>query len=115
LFSFPANLQSGALPVGKLALGPAGTLVGVTEYGGTGAKCLVSLGCGVVYQLSPPATAGSPWTQTVLHNFGSTKQDGTQPLAGVLYRGGNLFGTTWLGGVTQQGIAYVLIPNGSSY
>jgi uncharacterized repeat protein (TIGR03803 family) len=115
IYSFPANRLSGVLPVGKLALDPAGNLYGVTQSGGSGAKCLNSQGCGVVYKLSPPATSGAPWTQTVLHNFGSTKQDGVNPLAGVLYRGGNLFGTTWLGGVTRQGMVYVLVPSGTAY
>lgn len=115
IFSFPANRTSGVLPVGKLAFDPAGNLYGATPSGGIGAKCLNSQGCGVVYKLSPPATAGSPWTQSVLHNFGSTKQDGTGPLAGVLYRGGNLFGTTWQGGANGQGIVYVLVPNGISF
>jgi hypothetical protein len=103
------------LPVGKLAFDPAGNIYGVTQSGGSGAKCLNSQGCGVVYRLSPPATVGSSWTQAVLHNFASTKQDGAGPLAGVLYRGGNLFGTTWQGGVTRQGIVYVLVPSGAPY
>ncbi len=115
LYSFQPTRFTGALPVGKLTLGPAGIIFGVTEYGGSGAKCEISLGCGVVYQLTPPATTGSPWAVTVLHSFGSTKQDGINPQAGVLYRGGNLFGTTWHGGVNTDGIAYVLVPNSSGY
>src|SRR2546423_1763872 len=83
MVAVPADRLAGVHPVGQLAQGPAGDLFGGTEFGGNGAKWLVPRGCGVVSQLPPPAMAGSPWTQSVLLNFGSPRQDGVNPLAGV--------------------------------
>jgi hypothetical protein len=53
-----------------------------------------------VFKLMPPAMADGSWTETVLHSFGDTGcDDGSQPLAGVIFdKSGALYGTTVAGG-----------------
>src|SRR5258708_12482066 len=73
-------------------------------------------GCGTVYKMVPPATAGGAWTHTILHNFGVGAIDGTLPtVSGVLYRGGALYGATQAGGVNGEGTVFVLVPPSSGY
>ncbi len=116
LYSFPSSGNFGTRPPGKLALDPTGNLYGTTWYGGTGTNCGANPGCGTVYRLAPPATAGGAWTHTVLHNFGVSAVDGIWPaVAGVLYRGGALYGTTQGGGVNGEGTVFVLVPSGGVY
>lgn len=99
LYEFKGGTD-GAYPNG-LSLMPDGTLVGSTSRGGIG-KCYLpgddfSSGCGVVFQLKPPAKAGSPWTEILLHSFmGGT--DGAVPNGSPLLRNGVLWGVTVQGG-----------------
>ena len=59
--------------------------------------------------------AAQAQTFTVLHAF-SGGADGGAPLGGVaLDQGGNLYGTTWLGGTGGQGAAYELKRSPSGY
>ena len=52
---------------------------------------------GTIYELSPPATAGGSWTETILHNF-TNGSDGATPLGTMTFdKNGNLFGTTTYG------------------
>ena len=68
----------------------------------------------MVYELSPPATSGGAWTQTILWNFGSYTNDGRNPWtwgAGLAVDGaGNLYGTTQAGGMYAEGTAWELSP-----
>ena len=56
---------------------------------------------GNVFELSPPAVRGGSWTYSTLYSFkGGAMHDGNVPLGGlVMGRSGNLYGTTWLGGL----------------
>jgi uncharacterized repeat protein (TIGR03803 family) len=54
-------LQKLACIAAMRASGQTGNLYGTTPNGGNG--------CGIVYELSPPTTAGEAWTDTVLHKF----------------------------------------------
>jgi uncharacterized repeat protein (TIGR03803 family) len=88
---------------GGLALDPAGNLYGTT-YGG-GRYC-AGVGCGTVYQLSPPAISGDPWTRTVLYYFKGVlgqkgNGDGAAPFSVVFDKNGNLDGVTYYGGHCQ--------------
>lgn len=58
-------------------------------------------GYGSVFELSPPTVRGGTWTYSTLYSFkGGSMHDGTVPLGGlVMGRSGNLYGTTWLGGL----------------
>jgi len=78
-------------PNGGLVLDKAGNLYGTTPTGGT---C-----CGTVFELSPPSQPGGAWTETVIHEFSATGEDGQEPMAGlVIDNAGNLYGTTIEGG-----------------
>jgi len=93
LFSFGGS-QGGGPRGGLVFLG--GSLFGTTDNGG--GEC-GGYGCGVAYELSPPATPGGTWTQTVLHAFTGAPGDGSIPLAGLAAGpGGVLYGTTAYGG-----------------
>ena len=91
--------NDGSVPSGGVILDGAGNLYGVTAYGGTGdCNIGVSAGCGTVYELSPPAKKGDPWTETILHSFTSGK-DGYFPWGTLTFDAkGNLYGATQFGG-----------------
>ncbi len=82
--------SDGAWP-GKLISDADGNLFGVTNYGG-GGNCSFSgeLGCGTVFRLAPPSTAGGAWAETVLHRFAGGN-DGAFPAAIVSDSAGNLY------------------------
>jgi hypothetical protein len=85
-------------PSGDLVFDAAGNLYGTTLNGGS-AKC--GFGCGVVYKLA--RTPRGTWTVSILHAF--TGEDGANPNAGlILDAGGNLYGTTSLGGSACAGL-----------
>jgi hypothetical protein len=90
----------GAAPGGGVIMDEAGNLYGITAYGGTGSCLLFGIagGCGTVYELSPPAKSGEPWTETLLYSFqgGSDGYFATGPL--TFDKNGNLYGATVLGG-----------------
>lgn len=65
----------------------------------------------LIFLVLPPAQAQ---TLTVLHTFSGP--DGLSPYSGVtMDRGGNLYGTTYSGGASQNGTVYQLKRHGSSY
>jgi uncharacterized repeat protein (TIGR03803 family) len=65
------------------------------------------VGCGTVYKLTPPSTAGGIWTHTVLHAFGGN--DGKFPEATLTMGAGALYGTTLYGGSTGYGTVFKMI------
>jgi uncharacterized repeat protein (TIGR03803 family) len=62
-FSFGCQGAEGCRPYGSVVIGTGGVLYGTTEEGGANHTG------GVVYSLSPPASTGAAWTETVLYNF----------------------------------------------
>jgi uncharacterized repeat protein (TIGR03803 family) len=103
LYSFQAG-DDGATPKGGLIADRSGNLYGTTYSGGY----LDYLG--TVFQLVPPAGPGSPWTENVLYDFPSYFA-GQNPWAGLTSdAAGNLYGTTWLGGLGADGVAFELSP-----
>jgi len=95
LYVFKGNAgKDGASPYGGLVIDAAGNLYGTTGYGGTG-NCVVLgtlMGCGTVFELSPPKQKGDAWTETVLYSFPTAKQ-GYVPTGDLVFDStGNLYG-----------------------
>ena len=100
------NTTDGAFPEAGLVLSSTGVLYGTTYQGGTS-------GWGTVFQMTPPATPGNPWTETVLYSF-TGGNDGANPLGGLVIGKNNvLFGTTSQGGASGYGTAFALTPPAS--
>jgi uncharacterized repeat protein (TIGR03803 family) len=92
--------NDGATPEGGLVIDQAGNLYGTTGYGGSGPCTLLggAVGCGTVYELSPPAKQGDPWTETVLYSFQGSK-DGFVGFGDLVFdTAGNVYGATLFGG-----------------
>jgi uncharacterized repeat protein (TIGR03803 family) len=100
LYSF-TGLSDGGKPYAGLAL-KANLLYGTTLDGGVSSQ-------GAVFKLTPPATAGEAWTETVLYSF-TGQSDGGKPYAGVIFNSaGSLFSTTGSGG-SGYGTVFELTP-----
>ena len=75
-------------------------LYGTTLYGGArdnGTAFMLNLATGA---------------EQVIHSFGAGS-DGANPNAGLIYRDGNLFGTTIYGGATDNGTVFEIAPAGA--
>ena len=110
LYTFPGG-SGGSLPGRSLAVGAGSTLFGVTIQGGYVGGCGY-YGCGTVFSLTPPAQAGAPWTERILHGFEAWIGDGATPIAGVVIgAGGVLYGTTSAGPYDHgSGTVFSLTP-----
>jgi uncharacterized repeat protein (TIGR03803 family) len=107
LYSFTAVGDDGYNPAAGVALDAAGNLYGTTPYGGV-PDCTAgngsSVGCGVVFKLSPAHA------ETVF-----SLANGDHPVAGVvLDAAGNLYGTTEFRGPTADslGTVFKMTPSG---
>jgi hypothetical protein len=120
LYNFTGGADGGN-PLSTPIFDSAGNLYGTAEFGGdfTGPNC--SIGCGVVYKLTP--TSSGEWQETVLYAFTGGK-DGGYPTSGnlVFDKAGNLFGSNVADGVlsTQAcsntggcGVIFRLSPSAS--
>jgi uncharacterized repeat protein (TIGR03803 family) len=109
LFNFNAGgtEATGNFPHSTLIEDAQGNLYGTTTNGGASEV-------GVVFELSPPATAGGAWTEKILWNFGNSTYDGRNPWtwgSGLAVDGnGDLYGTTQAGGMYAEGTAWELSP-----
>ena len=66
---------------------------------------------GTVFELSPSGSGG--WVETLLYSFNDNGSDGTYPYAGLVFdSAGNLYGTTYSGGVYNYGSVFELSPHG---
>ena len=94
LYNFGNGPQDGQSPRSGLIFDGAGNLYGVAKSGGIHAL-------GTAYELSPNGSGG--WTETTLHSFGNGT-DGATPLGGLVFdASGNLYGTTFAGGIHPCG------------
>jgi len=94
-----ANGRDGNSPKATLTLDAEGNLYGTTEWGGMS-------GAGAVYKLD---TSGQ---ETIFNCFEGGRQ-GNDPLGGLLRdAAGNLYGTTFYGGLTNQGLVYKIYAAG---
>src|SRR5208282_564332 len=86
LFNFSGGADGGR-PQAAVITGKGGTLFGTAFLGGNQgcADNFGRIGCGVVFELTPPASAGGQWSEQVIHTFSSgSGSDGARPLAGLL-------------------------------
>jgi uncharacterized repeat protein (TIGR03803 family) len=98
-----AGGTDGANPNAGPVRDAAENLYGTTRYGGKGCY---GRGCGTVFEISATGQ------ETVLYRFGDFP-DGASPLGGVaLDSSGNIYGTTWLGGVFSLGTVFRLDGSG---
>jgi len=115
LHSFSDNGTDGYAPYAGVVLDKSGNLYGATTRGGNS-----SLPSGIVFMLT--ATRKGEWTETVIHDFPSTRYvDGDLPYTGVVEgAAGNLYGAAFLGGGQNEadcsdndgcGIIYELSPS----
>lgn len=98
IHSFTGGDDGATGSLGPLLIDGAGNLYGVTELGGT-------QGFGTVFKMAP---AGIHWNFTTLYAFNG-QPDAGFPYGGVILDGaGNLYGTTYFGGVNGVGSVYEL-------
>jgi uncharacterized repeat protein (TIGR03803 family) len=106
LYSFKGS-SDGQGPLGRLIFDSKGNLYGTTFEFGSGK------GGGTVFELTPPAKQGDPWTETTLHAFAGGK-DGSSPRAGLIFgKGGALYGTTSQTNANStwgNGTAFKIVP-----
>ena len=108
LYNF-AGGTDGQYPLARVVFGPDGTLYGTTEFGGIN-NCYP--GCGIVFNLRPPATACHSalcgWNESVLYRF-TGGQDGANPeFAEVTFDGGGNIYSTASQSIYGFGVVYEL-------
>jgi uncharacterized repeat protein (TIGR03803 family) len=118
IYGFTGTDGDGILPAAGVVIGTNGNLYGTTERGGNTspsspcqASYLVSAGCGIVFELTPPTTPGGTWAETILHTFTGLDGDGALPTGGlVMSPSGVLYGTTSSGGAGGRGTVFAIKP-----
>ena len=102
LHEFAGGADDGSSPEGSLALA-GGILYGMTERGGDSNK-------GVAFSI---ATDGSAFT--LLHEFASGGDDGSQPLGSPVISGGVFYGMTPKGGDDGDGVIFSMATDGGAF
>jgi len=102
LYSFNPNIGDGCTPLAGLIFDGSGNLYGTNYTAGY-------QGGGTAFELTPDGQG--VWTETVLNAFTSGVGDGGLQGALTLDAAGNLYGTTYGGGL-GLGAAFELIPSG---
>ncbi|HLW69023.1 MAG TPA: choice-of-anchor tandem repeat GloVer-containing protein [Candidatus Binataceae bacterium] len=107
IHEFPSSgSDDGSNPVASLLAG-RGALFGTTQDGGAS-------NLGTVFEVTPPATAGGSWGESVLYSF-TGGSDGSQPVASLIAdSSGILYGTAQLGGASGLGTVFSLKPPSSA-
>jgi uncharacterized repeat protein (TIGR03803 family) len=106
---------NGYVPGQNITVAPDGSLYSTTIYGGSGDCNNFYPGCGTVFHLQPPETfchsVSCPWTIQDLYQF-QAFSDGAFPQGGNLTfdSAGNIYGTTYVGGLYDAGTLYELSP-----
>jgi len=113
IYSFGSREHDGGYPGARVVFGPDGLLYGTTSSGG-------AEGYGTVFSLRPPATACTtalcPWAETILYSF-TGGADGAYPQFGDLAfdQAGNIYGTTYGGGSSNDGVVFKLARSGGGW
>ena len=106
LYSFAGPPNDGSDPKSGVIQDAQGNLYGTTLNGGA-FPCFGG-GCGTIFKLSPDGS------ETVLHSFAGGPVDGASPYGGLLQdAAGNLYGTTYAGGTSGNGVVFKLSPDGT--
>ncbi len=110
LYSFCAQTScvDGNQPYGTPVADSSGDhLYGTTYYGGAN-------NFGEVYELTK---SNGSWTESVIYSFtGPNNNDGANPFAGLVFdTAGNLYGTTYYGGASNEGTVFELSKSGSTW
>lgn len=99
LYAFNGNggsFDDGEGPMGTLVTDGKGHLYGTTNSGGS---CSDPSCGGTVFELTPAAVKGAPWTETLLADFNNIGDGAAYPGPGLVFdKSGNLYGTVQLGG-----------------
>ena len=109
------NGSDGSYPLAGVVFDKVGNLYGTTWVGGSGttSTSCYSRGCGTVFELSPPATTGGDWTETILHSFAppNSPTDGSEPESGLIVgKNGVLYGVTPYSGRGNVGTVFGVVP-----
>jgi len=102
LHNFGSVAHDGAWPYAGLTQVDS-TLYGATAGGGSSIK-------GILFSIH---TNGSGYA--ILHNFGSSANDGAYPYSALTAVGTNLYGTTYGGGSFNKGVIFSVHTNGTGY
>ena len=101
LYSFGAYSTDAVAPGFGVTFDKSGNLYGTTGFGGfQGIN-------GTVFKLTPPASAGGSWTETLVHLFRGTP-DGKIPQSRLVLTSQGLVGTTEHGGADDLGTVYLI-------
>jgi uncharacterized repeat protein (TIGR03803 family) len=105
-----AGGTDGKNPNGGLLLDDEGVVYGTTSIGGN-QLCdfgKVEVGCGVVFELVPPANSGGKWAEQIIYRF-TDASDGASPNGGLLFDAQRrLYGSAAGGGSTSYGTVFRL-------
>jgi hypothetical protein len=116
IYKFKGGDEDGGCPNGPVVVGATGNLYGTTLYGG-GTGC-GGVGCGTVFELH---MHGGRWEETVLYKFAGGADGGNPESAVALNSAGNIFGTTYNGGLNvcydkgPCGVVFELQRGGSGW
>lgn len=109
-YDFPA-IKNGVEPSTGVIAGDNGEMFGTTYLGGTGVCGYNSIGCGLVFQLTP---AGNGFNERTIYNF-TGGSDGAAPTGLVRYKK-NLYGVTEENSEFKtQPLLFELVPSGNGF
>jgi uncharacterized repeat protein (TIGR03803 family) len=108
LHSFAGN-GDGIAPSSGLVIDGKGNLYGETAYGG---DVNGTSDQGAIFKLTPPATQGGTWTESIIYSFCAVADcaDGAGPQGGLVFdTKGNLYGTASGGGLPATNEGYGVV------
>jgi uncharacterized repeat protein (TIGR03803 family) len=100
LHSFTGGTADGCYPFAGVIVDKSGNFYGTTDECGPGAD-------GTVFKIAPDGT------ETLLYGFSGGNDGMSSKAALVQDKDGNLYGTTTLGGSSNDGIVFEVAPNGT--
>ena len=108
IYSFD-GINDGGIGTGgqTMVFDASGNLLGTTPMGGN-PSCSSGLGCGTVFELSPPAVQGGSWTEVILDRF-SGGSDGLAPGGLAFGKGHQLYGAAGAG-ANGDGLVFSIAP-----